>query len=150
MCNTCRVYFWKNRWTRSAFYADRQVYGFYVIVWYIYQFVVIIWNNATVFKKKCIFAAAYEREVSSLQEKHGKIVPLTEFAKIHEEGRALMLSLVVYAIGSHAEAYPQAWDMFHRPRFLKGVWRYLVKDGHEHISLMPFLFAACWRLGAVT
>ena len=38
--------------------------------------------------------------------------------------------------------------MFHRSRFLRGVWRYLVKDGHEHISLMPFLFAACWRLGA--
>ena len=40
--------------------------------------------------------------------------------------------------------------MFHRPRFLKGVWRYLDNNGHEHISLMPFLFAACWGLGAGT
>ena len=41
--------------------------------------------------------------------------------------------------------------MFLKPRSYKGVWRYLNEDGHEHISLMPFLLIignACWGLGA--
>jgi len=49
-----------------------------------------------------------------------------------------MLSLVVYAIGSYLRHILRRENMFYRPRFLKGVWRYLYQDGHEHISLMPF------------
>ena len=59
-----------------------------------------------------------------------------------------MLSLVVYAIGSHADGISTGVRYVLKPRFLIGVWRYLDNDGHEHISLMPFLFVACWRLGA--
>lgn len=40
--------------------------------------------------------------------------------------------------------------MFFKPRSRIGAWRYLVKDGHEYISLMPFfmVFTARWGLGA--
>lgn len=50
----------------------------------------------------CNFATAYEREVSCLQEKHGKTVPDLKSAKLKQEDGAIMLSLVVYATGSHA------------------------------------------------
>ena len=51
--------------------------------------------------------------------------------------RAFMLSLdcVCYT----PVAYLQAWDMFHKPRSLKGVWRYLDNDGHEYITSCLFL-----------
>ena len=60
-------------------YADRQTCGGCVIACFIYLFVIIILNNATVLKKKRIFAPAYKRKVSCKQEKHCDTVPLSEF-----------------------------------------------------------------------
>ena len=48
-----------------------------------------------------------------------------------------MLSLDVYAIGSRL-SISTGVRYVRIPHFLKGVWRYLNVNGHEHISLMPF------------
>ena len=48
------------------------------------------------------FAPAFERNESCMQEKHCKTVPDLKSAKLQQEDGAIMLSLVVYAIGTHA------------------------------------------------
>ena len=55
-----------------------------------------------------IFAPAYESEVSVCKKSMARLSFLLKFAKTKKEDEAFMLSLVVYAIGSHASAYPQA------------------------------------------
>ncbi len=59
-------------------------------------------------KKMRIFAVAFNSQESSKQEKHCDIVLTCKFAKFQWEDGAIMLSLDVYAIGTHASAYPQA------------------------------------------
>ena len=85
----------------------------------------------------CIFATAYKRKVSGKQEKHCDTVLTFKVRQIYEEGRAFMLSLDVYAIGS-CLGISTGVRYVRIPHFLKGVWRYLNVNGHEHISLMPF------------
>ena len=70
-----------------------------------------------------IFAPAYERKVSSKQEKHCDTVLSLKSAKFLLGGLALMLSLVVYAICSRLGISTGVRYVLKTP-FLKGVCRY--------------------------
>ena len=61
-----------------------------------------------------------------------------------------MLSLVVYAIGTHALGISSGVRYVPQNPFLRRCLPISRLDGHEHISLMPFfiVLTACWRLGA--
>ena len=52
--------------------------------------------------------------------------------------RAFMLSLVCVCYLSQHTVRREICSF--RPRFLKGVWRYLDNDGHEHITSCLFLY----------
>ena len=101
------------------------------------------------YRKKAYLCSRF-RKVKAVCKKSIAIRSLhLKFAKFYEEGRASMLSLDAYAIGSRL-GISTGVRYVRIPHFLKGVWRYLVKDGHEYISLMPFfiVWTACWRLRA--
>ena len=56
----------------------------------------------------CIFATAYESEVSVCKKSMARLSYYRNFAKVSRGRTELLLSLDVYAIGFHAEAYSQA------------------------------------------
>ena len=106
----------------------------------------------TCYIEKNAYLCSLFRKVKAVCKKSIAIRSLhLKFAKFYEEGRASMLSLDVYAIGSRL-GISTGVRYVRIPHFLKGVWRYLNVDGHEYISLMPFFIVlyARWGLGAVT
>ena len=98
-------------------------------------------NIFVVSEKMCIFAPAYASNVS-IARKALLILSYCRKRQISRGRTGHSLSLVVYAISNSIPFRREICSM-EKPdgftRFLKGDWRYLDNNGHEHISLMPFL-----------